>query len=510
MVLLQETTAATFGRGKTRAPPASTYSAPSTTYSAPASSFSAPRKQKTKSDTAAKVRQGTDHLIDGVMSNLQNITATIRNVTKGATEKQLKNLRRVTKFIGPALQIFLQLQSGQNRVTFEDRKMLDEVGTLTQYLTATVLNKPAADHSNNTKEMLPDYTDLLEAEETFPSVDDVDAGAEVPSTEPEPQRESSFVETSPSFAPSPVSAPSPSLRTFGSFRSFPGRQKETPVSSPPSSTRTVESFRSSVAHEEQRPISVFPPSTRTFTSLQASPVTEKPKSKLVLPPLTTTFGSFSSSSDSERQTPSPSVAPPRTSQDFGSSLNTKKPKSASPFSFATLFGALDIFSDRETQTPTFHSSPSTKVPVLQSSKFKFSSPRVQASSQATRLSPAPRLHNLGAKHFGSSFNNRKENKGEQSPHVEEQSTQANEQTTQAPKIQPTVKLDNAQKRYSPSRLLREQMFQNIQSTASSSSNTPITHHSVRPLIGSRAGLRAGRRAGRREVLRRRRLTQTQP
>ena len=540
MVMVMKTTAARFSWRTTT---------PSPFFSA----ATHPHRGRTHTVTKG---QGNDNVIDSILFALPNITSTVQNVTKGATDKQIQNLKMASKFIAPAMRIFMELQSGPYGLNYKDRAMLDEVGTLTNYLASTFSNSQPPE--NKTRDLLPDYTEMLENSTDFLTFTDVNTDADLPSTVSEPQRDSLGVKTSRTSDSSrtPASSPStktlesadvsernekqtptlafphlsktlssfdvspqnykqtptpafisafsktfgssnasprnekhfstpafpPSTKTFRSYDVSPHTEKQTPTPAFPPFRKTFRSFGVSPRIEKQTPTPAFPPFRKTFRSFGISPRIEKQTPTPAFPPTTTTFTSFDVTSQNEKQTPTPAFPPTTktfTSYDVSSENGKQTLTPAFPPTTKTLT-SVDVSPQNEKQTPTiFHSSTKTIVP--RPANVKFPARRFQ-TSQVTR--PKPTTPITG---FGSFFADEEVSKGDQTT-----------QTTQAPRTQPSEKPRASKRRYTPSRLLRQQFFGNAQSTSPSSTDASVTKYTVTP--------RTVNRSGRRAVLRRRRLT----
>lgn len=111
--------------------------------------------------------KNTDKIIDGVIKIVPKLTSIIKNVTKGANENQIKNLKKVSLFLGPAMQFFFEIMS-PNSLSSEERSRLEEIGSLTSLLTSSLTKS-----NSQTNDPLPDYTDLLENPATTDSEADI-------------------------------------------------------------------------------------------------------------------------------------------------------------------------------------------------------------------------------------------------------------------------------------------------------------------------------------------------
>lgn len=137
-----------------------------------------------RAPASPKGLQDSSKIIDTVVNALPKLTSVIKNVTKGASEKQIRNLKKVTTFFGPTMQIFFELMSGK-KLSWEERNMIDEIGSLSKIISSSLTQS-----NEETNIPLPDYTDLLEDPAT------TDTGVDFTLAANEPRSDSLFIEVS--------------------------------------------------------------------------------------------------------------------------------------------------------------------------------------------------------------------------------------------------------------------------------------------------------------------------
>ncbi|XP_050732340.1 uncharacterized protein LOC127006430 [Eriocheir sinensis] len=137
-----------------------------------------------RAPASPKGLQDSSKIIDTVVNVLPELTSVIKNVTKGASEKQINNLKKVTQYFGPTMHIFFELMSGK-RLSWEERNMIDQVGGLSKIISSSLTQS-----NKETNIPLPDYTDLLED----PAA--TDAGVDITLAADEPRSDSLFIEVS--------------------------------------------------------------------------------------------------------------------------------------------------------------------------------------------------------------------------------------------------------------------------------------------------------------------------